>query len=203
MRKLTALASLCVLFLMTSSAYGQQFDIKFGLGTVSAPSSSSASGNYSPQSIGGGVYPAFSGDYLFFRKYFGVGAEVAWRASRKSYELTNPPTPFRPLYYDFNAVWAPRVEPHFAPDLMAGIGAESVRAYNGQISCSGLTGSCTNYTSTNHFMGHFGGGLRLYPKGNFFIEPEAHLYLIRHNYEFSSARATRYGVSIGYTFGGQ
>src|SRR5439155_1445126 len=85
------------LFLMTSSAYGQQFDIKFGLGTVSAPSSSSASGNYSPQSIGGGVYPAFSGDYLFYRKYFGVGAEAAWRASRKSYDLSNPPTPFRRL----------------------------------------------------------------------------------------------------------
>jgi len=50
-------------------------------------------------------------------------------------------------------------------------------------------------------MGHFGVGLKLYPTRNFFVRPEAHLYLVNDNQEFSSARAVRYGISIGYTFG--
>jgi len=50
-------------------------------------------------------------------------------------------------------------------------------------------------------MGVFGGGLKLYPKGNFFIEPEVRLYLVHNNIEFSSNRVVRSGVSIGYSFG--
>ena len=51
-------------------------------------------------------------------------------------------------------------------------------------------------------MGHFGGGIKLFPFGNFFIRPEVHLYTVRNNNEFSSGRAVRYGISIGYTLGG-
>ena len=51
-------------------------------------------------------------------------------------------------------------------------------------------------------MGAFGAGLKLYPKGGFFVRPEAKLYLVNNNLNFSSAYATRYGLSIGYTFGG-
>jgi hypothetical protein len=61
--------------------------------------------------------------------------------------------------------------------------------------------TCKNYVTINHFMGHFGVGLKLYPVKNFFVRPEAHLYLVNDNQEFSSGRAVRYGVSIGYTFG--
>ena len=51
-------------------------------------------------------------------------------------------------------------------------------------------------------MGDFGGGIRLYPYGNFFVRPELRLYLINNNQEFSSSHLVRYGVSIGYAFGG-
>jgi hypothetical protein len=34
-----------------------------------------------------------------------------------------------------------------------------------------------------------------------YVAPEAHFYFIHNNLEFTSARATRYGVNIGYTFG--
>jgi hypothetical protein len=50
-------------------------------------------------------------------------------------------------------------------------------------------------------MGAFGGGLKLYAKGGFFIRPEARFYLVNNNFEYSSSRVLRYGASIGYTFG--
>jgi hypothetical protein len=50
-------------------------------------------------------------------------------------------------------------------------------------------------------MADFGGALRLYVRGGFFVRPEAKIYLVNNNQEFSSNHVTRYGVSIGYTFG--
>jgi hypothetical protein len=52
-------------------------------------------------------------------------------------------------------------------------------------------------------MGHFGGGVRFYFLGHAFVRPEAHLYLVHNNFEFSGARAVRVGASIGYAFGGK
>jgi hypothetical protein len=68
--------------------------------------------------------------------------------------------------------------------------------------CNGCgNGYNTNYSSDKHFMGDFGAGLKFYPKGGFFIRPEAKLYLVTNNQLFSSSYATRFGASIGYTFG--
>jgi hypothetical protein len=176
-------------------AHGQQISAAFGVSTVTAPSASSASGSYSPQSLTGGAYPSFSAGVLIKRN-FGINGEISWRASQAVYQGYQP---FRPIFYDFNGVFAPRVAKNAVAELMAGIGAESSRFYQPYYSC-GFTG-CTNYTSSNHFLGHFGAGLRLYVRGGFFVRPEAHLYLVNNNVEFSSARVTRYGASIGYTFG--
>jgi hypothetical protein len=162
---------------------------------MTAPSASSASGNYSPQSLTGGAYPIFSGDVIFYKHQFGISGDVAWKASRGNYLGIYP---YRPIFYDFNAIWVPSGLKRVAPQLEAGIGAESIRFYQNFFVC-GFSG-CTNYSSSNHFLGHFGGGLRLYVKGNFFVRPEAHLYLVHNNLEFSSGRTTRFGVSIGYTF---
>lgn len=194
MRQLIVIAGLCVFVLMQFPAQAQEFDAAFGLGTVTAPSASSASGNYSFESLSGGVYPSLSADFLF-RGRLGVGGEVAWRASRALYGGYQP---YRPIFWDFNGIYVPKLGKFAAAELMAGIGVESLRAYQGFISC-GFTG-CTNYSSTNHFMGHVGGGLRLYARGHFFVRPEAHLYLVRNNVEFSSGRVTRFGISLGYNF---
>jgi hypothetical protein len=177
------------------AVYSQQMDFAFGMSTVTAPSGAEASGDHFPQSMTGGAYPSFSGGFLI-RHGFGVNGEVTWRASRNLYAGV---APIRPVLFDFNAVYAPRIG-RVSPELMAGIGAESIRFYQNFISC-GFSG-CTNYTSSNHFLGHFGGGVRLYLTNSVFLRPEAHLYLINNNNEFSSARATRFGVSIGYSFGG-
>ncbi|HLK31877.1 MAG TPA: hypothetical protein VKT29_02235 [Terriglobales bacterium] len=195
MKKVSVVAALCGLLLMAGAAYGQQFDVAFGLGGLSAPSTTSTTPNAVSVSEGGGVYPSFSGDFLF-KKNFGVGAEVSWRATQANYAGI---APYRPVFYDVDAVYAPRFS-RVTPELMAGIGAESLRFYQPYYVC-GFTG-CTNYTSSNHFMGVLGAGLRLYVWGHMFVRPELRAYLVHNNAEFNSGRAIRYGASIGYTFGG-
>jgi hypothetical protein len=107
--------------------------------------------------------------------------------------------PIGPSFIDFSAVYAPPLGKYFAANLMAGIGAQSTRFYQGYYEC-GFTG-CTNYTSSNPFLTHLGAGLNMYVRGNFFVRPEAHVYFVNNNEEFSSGRVNRYGVSIGYSFG--
>ena len=176
-------------------AAAQQFDVAFGLGGVSSTSAANASGNYFPQDVGGGTFLGFSGDYLF-RRQLGIEGEISWRASQNLYAGYQP---FRPIFWDFNGIWAPAVGSRFSPELLAGIGAETVRFYQPYFICSGF--GCTNYTSQSQFMGDFGGGIRFYVTHSIFVRPEARLYLIHDNYLFSSGYATRYGVSIGYSFG--
>ncbi len=193
MRKLVLAAALLV---FASVAAQAQLDVAFGLSTVNGQSASSATGNYAPQNIGGGAYLGFSGDYLMWHN-IGFGGEISWRASQN---LWGGQLPYRPILYDFDGVYAPRLGKHAGVELQAGIGGENVRFYTGNVTCSYFAG-CSNYTSTNHFMGHFGGGVRLYVKGNFFVRPEAHVYLVHNNFEFSGPRMERYGMSIGYSWG--
>ncbi|HSB74462.1 MAG TPA: hypothetical protein VLC12_02365 [Terriglobales bacterium] len=197
MRKLTVVAIACGLFLLGSAAFGQQLDVAFGLGGLSAPSTTVGSPTGTPVSIseGGGVYPDFSGDFLF-KKDFGVGGEIAWRGGQATYGGI---APYRPVFYDVYAVYAPKFS-KVTPELRAGIGAESLRFYQPYYNCS-VFGGCTNYTSSNHLMGVVGAGLRLYVWGHMFVRPEADVYLIRNNVEFNTNHVIRYGASVGYTFG--
>jgi hypothetical protein len=197
LKNIALAASLSVLMLAGMAAQAQ-LDVAFGVNTVTSPSAvvSTSTGNVI-QSLGRGAYLGFSGDYLFLLHHsFGVGGEIFWRAAQANYGGSQP---YRPLFYDFDGVFAPRLTPHIAPELSAGIGAESVRFYTPFQTCSFV--SCTNYVSVNHFMADFGGALRFYVRGGFFVRPEAKVYLVNNNQEFSSNHVTRYGVSIGYTFG--
>jgi hypothetical protein len=193
-KKLLLISTSCLLLVISTAAFAQM-DASFGVSTVSAPSSSNPSAGYTPQTVGGGAFVGFQGIF-HVKPQFGIGGEINWRASRNLYLGYQP---FRPLFWDFNGVWMPRFGKDAQGELMAGIGAESARFY-GYTTCSYFSG-CTNYASTNHFMGDVGAGIRFYVHGNLFVRPEARLYLIHNNYEFSSAVAGRYGVSIGYTFG--
>ena len=195
MKRLAVIAVAGLFCWLGQPAHGQQISAAFGVSTVTAPSASSASGNYSQQSLTGGAYPSFSAGVMLKRN-FGINGEISWRASQAVYQGFQP---FRPIFYDFNGVFAPRVSKNAVAELMAGIGAETSHFYQPYYSC-GFAG-CTNYTSSNHFLGHFGAGLRVYVRGGLFVRPEAHLYLVNNNVEFSSARVARFGASIGYTFG--
>jgi hypothetical protein len=202
-RKLIATACLgfCIVFLAQGTAHAQQVDVFFGANTLTAPGASAANGStsYFPQSLTGGFYPTLGGDVLFFH-HMGVGGEVSWRGSRNFYGgLASQP--FRPIFYDFNAVFEPPITKSVQLDLEAGLGAESVRFYQSTYSCNYYTGFCSNYFSSNHFLGHFSAGVKFYVWGNVFVRPQVGVYLVHNNYEFSSGRATQMGISIGYTLG--
>ena len=196
MRNLACIALLSMFFLVGKTAHAQHLDAAFGLSAVHGTSASDASGNFFPQSVGGGVFPTISADILLLH-HFGVGGEVFWRATRNTSQGFQE---FRPIFYDFNAVFAPPVGKHAALQMEGGIGGESIRFYQPFVTCSFF--SCTDFTSSNHLLGHLGGGVKLYAPHHIFIRPEVGFYFVRHNFEFSSDHATRLGVSIGYTFAG-
>jgi hypothetical protein len=192
--RLLILACAAVLALSIASS-AQQIDFAVGINTLTAPSASQASGNHAPQSLTGGAYPSFSGD-LVLHKGFGVQGEFGWRGSRGKWLGVQP---YRPMFYDFNAMYMPKVADRTYLQLLAGLGSQATRFYQPNQVCDPFT--CRNFVTINHFMGHFGVGLRAYPTRNLFVQPEAHLYLVNDNQEFSSGRAVRYGISIGYTLG--
>ena len=195
MRKLSLLVSLLTLCLMGGGAQAQHVDLAFGVSGLSAPAGSTDSSGVFFPTMSGGAYPGFSGDVLLAH-HLGVEGELFWRASQNLYGGYQP---YRPLFYDFNAIWAPRLTKSITAEVMAGIGAESLRFYTPYPVCNFFT--CTNYVSSDHFMGDIGGGIRYYVWHNAFVRPEARLYLVHNNAEFSSGRAARYGMSIGYSFG--
>jgi hypothetical protein len=186
-----ALVALCCI------THAQNIDLAVGGNSMWGTKASQASSGYSPESLSGGSYFSVSGDWLLHKR-FGVQAEVAWKGSRGIYFPGGYSQPYRPFFYDANAIWVPRISKRLSAELLAGVGVENTRFYKGTQACTFLT--CTNFVSSTHFMEHFGGGLRVYAFHGLFVRPEAHLYVVNNNVEFSSAHAVRYGASIGYTF---
>jgi len=197
LKPLSLAATACFALMMATAAYGQQMDFAFGVSTVTTPSYSTpvTSTQFPLASLSGGAYPSISGDFLL-RKNFGVMGEISWKASQALY---NGYQPYRPIFWDFNGVYVPQLTKHLAAELSAGIGAESTRFYTNYYTCNYV--SCTNYSTSTHFMGQFGAGLKLYARGGLFVRPELHYYLVNNNNEYTSSRILRYGASIGYTFG--
>lgn len=200
MKKLLALFLFAVVSL-AMEAQAQEFHGAFGFGTVTAKGVSTDSNGNAFPSLSGGLYPSFSGIFIL-KHHIGFGGEVSWRAHQAIYAQSSGNSlfeaPYRPIFYDFNAVYGSKFGKKFGGDVMAGIGGEDLRFYTPFFTC-GFT-SCTNYTSSNHFAGHFGADIRYYFWGHAFIRPEAHYYVIRNNVEFNGANAARFGVSIGYSF---
>ena len=197
LRVVTLLSFACAaIFTFSSAAQAQKMDFAFGVSTVNAPAAnvSVTDVNHSPVSLTGGAYPGFSGDVLFYHNA-GIGAEIFWKASQADY--FGQGFNYRPLFWDVNAVYSPKLASHAYLELVGGIGALSTRFYTG--TTCGIY-SCSNYQSINHFDADFGGGIKLYATRNFFVRPEARFYIINNNLEFSSNHTARYGVSIGYTF---
>lgn len=193
MRKLALLAPVIAFLFSASFVHAQQGDVMFGVGTLMSPSYTGSSQNFYAPAEKGGAYPAVSADVIFHKR-FGINGEVSWRASQAVY---NGYQPYRPILYDFNAMYQPRLGRKLGADLMAGIGGESIREYQQYYSCSFV--SCTDYTSSNHFMEHLGGGIRYYFWHHVFVRPEVHYYHVQNNAEFNSNNLFRVGGSIGYT----
>jgi len=194
LRKLALLASISGFLFLAQFASAQQGDIMFGGGTVLSPSSSNTD---AAPSEGGGTYLNVSGDVVGFRRRIGFNFETAWRATQATYFL---PETYRPILTDFNALYQPRLGKKVGLDLMGGIGIAATRFYLPQITSCSFTG-CINYTSSDHFMEHLGGGLRYYVWHHVFVRPEIHYYHVENNVEFNSGNLIRVGASVGYTIG--
>src|SRR4030095_14592666 len=190
-----SMVSLAVLMVLPAQG---QLDVAFGAGTITSADSYTPTSIFGPQPLNGGTYLSLSGNQIFFKNQFGVGGAISGRASQALYAGYQP---YRPIFWDFNGVWVPKLGKRASGEFQAGIGAESIRFYNNFYTCNFV--SCTNYTTSTHFMVHFSAGLRLYFLGNAFIRPEVHFYPVNNNQEFTSNKIVRYGISLGYTFGGE
>jgi hypothetical protein len=194
LKKLSLVVIAGVVLTLASAAYAQM-DVAVGMSTITSPAYNNTTAIYPPQSLRGGIYPSLSGDFML-RKHIGVTGEISWRASKSLYDGYQP---YRPIFWDFGGLYVRNIGRRMAVEATAGIGAESTRFYTNYFNCNYL--GCTPYAASNHLMGAFGGGLKLYAKGGFFIRPEGRFYLVNNNVEYSSSRVIRYGASIGYTFG--
>jgi hypothetical protein len=188
-----------VLALTLITADAQEFDGAFGFGTTKAPSATTNANGTFP-SLSGGLYPSFSAIFRL-KHHVGFGGEVAWRARQAVYGGFNSSAfvfqPYRPLFYDFNAVYGKTFK-KVGADAMAGIGGEDLRFYTPYYNCNYF--SCTNYQSSNHLAFHISGDIRYYFWGHAFIRPEAHYYVVHNNVEFNNVNVSRFAVSIGYSF---
>jgi opacity protein-like surface antigen len=183
-------------------AQAQKIDIAFGGGTTLAPQASFVDGVESAPSLKGGTFLGFNGDVLFWHN-LGFGADVYWRASSANCALSvcgYSGITYRPVFYNFNAVYSPKIAPHAYLELVGGIGAMDTHYSE----CTGVGVSCGGsqaISSSNHFDVDLGGGIKLYLTHGFFIRPEARYYYINNGTaDYSSNHAARVGASIGYTF---
>ena len=195
MRKLVWLLSAGLLVPIAGFAHAQEVDITLGGSTLFSSRSSSVSQAFQAPPLKGGVYPSIGAEVLF-GNHFGFSAETVFRYRKGLY---NGDQLFRPVFYDFNGLYARSVRKRITGELMAGVGGETVLFYN-ESTCQ--SGTCPSFVNANHLMFHAGAGVRYYLLGRLFVRPEAHYYRIINNNEFHSGNILRLGASIGYTFGG-
>lgn len=193
LRKLL-LASVILAF--ANLAHAQQFDFAAGAGVLFSPKNPNASIAFPPPADSGGIYPSISAQYLN-EKRVGISVEGAFRYNEALY---NGFQHYRPVFYDVNAVYSPKLGRKLVADIMAGAGGETLIFYQGLGPCGAPSG-CHAYVNDTHLLLHFGGGVRYYFRHNFFVRPEANYYFIHNNYEFYSDNVLRLGASIGYTWG--
>ena len=203
LRKFARRLCVCALVLFATLAYAQQIDLAASGSTLFSTRNQTASLAYLPPAERGGVYPGASFDRIF-QNGFGFGAEFIYRYHQAFY---NDYQKYRPLLYDFNAVFAPRLNPFPAriskrtsTIFTAGVGGERVLYYSPYGGCIYSPG-CSTHLNSDHFLLHVSGGFNYRIWRGVFVRPEAHYYYIIHNTsDFHSNSVLRLGASVGYTF---
>lgn len=200
MRQTALLAVICGFIFLASLSQAQQADAMLGFGAIMSSGSTACGANSCVIPEKGGLYPAISADVIFHKRV-GFNFEASWR-TKQGLDNANGGQLYRPILFDFNGVYQPRLSKKVGADLFGGIGWQTTRFYGYQATTNCLVfGSC--YTSNNHFLVDIGAGLRYYVWGHVFVRPEAHYYHILNNTDvFSSNNVVRVGASIGYTIGG-
>ena len=173
-----------------------QLDLAVSGTSTWSTQNTTASVGFLPPAIRGGTYP---GAYAQYRltDHLGISFEVATRYRRAIYDGLQP---YRPVFYDVNAVYSRAFTPKAYGDFMGGVGAETLIFYDSLGTC-GPQGGCRTFFNSTHFATHFGIGVRYYFFRNFYARPEGHWDYIPNNFQFHSNNVYRFGVSIGHTFG--
>jgi hypothetical protein len=201
-RKLAFLVTIFAVFALSDLASAQQGDAAIGFGTLLAPGASSCGYNGSEGTFAcpekGGLYPTIGGDAIFHKR-FGIGGDITWRGGQGNYAGLG--VPYRPILFDINGVYQPRLGKKAGLDLVGGIGWQTTRFYSFNNSTSCIYFSAC-YNSYNHFLVDVGAGIRYYVWGHVFLRPEVRYYHIVNNTDvFNSSDIVRVGASIGYTIG--
>jgi hypothetical protein len=195
LRKFAFSATIFAVLTFAGLASAQQGDAMFGFGTLMSSGSCNNNTGLCPEK--GGLYTNIGADVIFHKR-IGIGFDVDWRASQGNYAGIG--LPYRPILYDFNGIYQPRLSKKVGADLFGGIGWQSTRFYSSNYQCSYF--SCINYSSSNHFLVDAGASLRYYFWGHVFVRPEVRYYYIHNNTaDFTSGNIFRVGGSIGYTIG--
>jgi len=188
--------SACVILGFATFAHSQQIDVALGAGSLISSKNSTASQTYLAPPEKGGTYASFSFDRIYANR-FGFSAEGSWRVKQTLYNYFQQ---YRPVLYDFNAVFAPRLGKKTSAILMAGAGGQTVLFYRPYGGCYYASG-CVTHLNSNHVLLHVGGGINYAVWRHVFVRPEAHYYRIVNNTDvFHSDNVLRLSVSVGYTF---
>jgi len=196
LRKFALVLTACAVLLCAAFARAQQVDVALGAGILLSTTNLTASQAFLPPAEKGGIYPSFSIDRIGANR-FGFSANVAFSYRKQSY---NGFQEYRPIFYDFNVVFAPRLTRKIDADFMAGAGGERVLFYSPTGFCF-FPGGCSAALNSNHFLFDLGADARYSLWRHIFVRPEAHFYHIVNNVEFHSDNVLRVGATIGYTFG--
>ena len=201
MKKFAFLLTIFVFLSFANLASAQQGDAMFGFGTVMSPGAAQCGAGSTTNFTcpeRGGLFENIGADVIFHRR-IGFGFDASWRASQGDFGGLG--IPYRPILFDFNGIYQPRLGKKVGLDLMGGVGWQSTRFYGYQPTSSCVFfGAC--YTSSNHFLVDVGAGIRYYVWGHVFVRPEIRYYDVFNNSDnFSSGNIVRMGASIGYTIG--
>jgi hypothetical protein len=151
---------------------------------------------------------------LILWKHFGAGFQLNVQPAKQNYAvlqgaITSAGQPeidlqSRVSFYDIDAVYQPVTKKKYAIQLKGGIAIANLKFYENVSGGNAVIGSFnqSQYAgSSNHFGGHFGGGVQIFVTDHIFIRPEYDGHYIRNLSQFGSNLVNGGMVWIGYSWG--
>jgi hypothetical protein len=170
----------------TAPSNGQQVDT-FGTGVL-----------YSTPKMTG-LFPQIGGSY-FFNNHWGAGADLSWRGAQGEYAGLL----YRPMFYNFDAIYQVTRNKHIVPEFRAGLGGVHVGFYLNQQQCDAFVGCSTAsqlVESSNHLQEHYSAAARMYLTKHVFVRPAFDLHHVENFNQFGRGWVPQYGVSLGFSMG--
>jgi hypothetical protein len=136
---------------------------------------------------------------LMLKHSLGFGGQATFRFRQGDFAGLG----YRPVFYDFNAIWTPELAKRVMPEFQAGLGGVSMRFYDQTTQYYDYnTGRYTSFLgSTRHFQLHAAAGLRFFISDRVFIRPALDYHWVKGFTWFKSNSVPSYSLSIGFTSG--